>query len=146
MKKSFLYLCLVILLLFGFSASALCEELSFSDALKTCKKYYKQQELPRFGTSFTLTISLENKSGNCVYKEKISQGEDYNLLTCNFPKTSLDFISKTMEDYNAQYKTEIAKEKIFEAKMSSSNVMMDKYLGDPKYCKITGARAKQKSK
>ena len=140
MKKIFSFMVLSLLFMSGIANSM---ENTFPEALKTCQKYSKTQDLVRYGSVFTLSITLENKANGCVYKEKISQGQDYNLMTCTFPKNTLSVLSDLMSEYNKQYKTQIAKENIFEAKMTNNYTIMEKYLANPKYCKITANRANQ---
>ena len=62
------------------------------------------------------------------------------MLTCNFDKDQLLFMSDSMEKYSGIFKKELAKNKIFEAKMTTNGEVFQKYLANPKYCRITTSK------
>lgn len=116
----------------------------FTNALQTCEKYSQDGSIPYQGQVFNLKITLEKgKNGKCTYKEKIYQDSTgYELLTCNFDKDQLKFVANSMIEYSNLFKNELAKNKIFEAKLSSNGVVFQKYLVDKKYCQITHFKKK----
>lgn len=116
----------------------------FTNALSSCEKYSQDGSIPYQGQVFNLKITLEKgKGGKCTYKEKIYQDNTgYELLTCNFDKDQLKFIANSMNEYSDLFKKELAKNKIFEAKLSSNGVIFQKYLVDKNYCQITHFKKK----
>ena len=111
---------------------------NFSQALSTCENYSKEGSIKHKNETFDLLITLNKaKNGKCVYKEKIYQDDNYQMLTCNFEKSQLEFLSKSMEEFNTTFRKQIAQNNIFEAKMTTNGVIFQKYLIDPQYCKIT---------
>lgn len=114
--------------------------LNFSQALMSCENYSKEGTVQYKNETFNLLITLNKSKNKCIYKEKIYQNTDYQMLTCNFEKSQLDFLSKSMEEYNRTFKKEITKNPIYEAKMTSNGQIFQKYLIDPKYCKITHSK------
>lgn len=141
MKKNFIF-CLVLFFLISTTLVSFSKESEFSKAIKTCQNYTKNQDIIRGGEFFNIKVSLENKGNACVYKEKISQGDEFFVLTCNFSKNVLNYLSGQMEIYNDTYKNQIAKENIFEAKMTNNPAILDKYLSNPQYCNITTSKSK----
>lgn len=139
MKKISLLVCLVLLYACCVCHIAYSASSSFSYSLKSCQKYSKSADITRNGETYNMTITLDNKGNNCIYKEHVSQGPDFATLTCTFPKDALSFLSSTMEKYNDDFKVQIQKEPIFEAKMTNNNIIFQKYLADPHYCKITNS-------
>ncbi len=139
MKKSCLFVIFIaVFCIFGIACAK--EELTFPQALKTCETYSQNGSAAHQNTTFNLNISLEKKANKCVYKEKISLGKEYELLTCNFSMSDLEAMSKYMQDYNNVFKNEIAKNKIFGAKMTSNALVFQKYIADPKNCQITHSK------
>ena len=112
----------------------------FSKALRTCETYRQDGSIAHNGEVFDLTITLDKSRNKCVYKEKIYQGKKYQMLTCNFENGQLPAIADSMEKYTNFYKKEIAKNKIFEAKMTTNGEVFQKYLANPKYCTITHSK------
>lgn len=114
---------------------------NFSKAILNCENYSQDGSIAHEGEIFNILITLEKaKNGKCVYKEKIYQGKDYQMLTCNFDKNQLPFMADSMERFSDMFKKEIAKNKIFEAKMTTNGEIFQKYLADPKYCSITHSK------
>lgn len=113
---------------------------SFPQAIATCENYSKQGSIAHNNEIFNLLITLDKKGDKCVYKEKIYQNKDYQMLTCNFEQSQLEFLSKSMQEYNTTFKKQILKNDIFEAKMTTNGEIFQKYLIDPKYCKITHSK------
>lgn len=128
------------LLIAGFISLKAYALLTFPQALATCEKYSKEGSIQYKNETFNLSISLNKSKNKCVYKEKIYQDIGYQMLTCNFEKSQLDFLSKSMEEYNKAFRKEIAKNPIFEAKMTTNGQIFQKYLIDPQYCKITHSK------
>lgn len=126
------------------SALALEEKLqtSFTQAIKTCENYTKEGSSIFEGEEFDITITLNKTKKGCIYNEKISQGKNYQALTCNFSERQLNFIHDSMERYSAFFKKEIAKKPIFEAKLTNNGEVFQKYLIDPEICKITYSKKK----
>ena len=112
----------------------------FSKALRTCETYRQDGSITHNGEVFDLTITLDKSRNKCVYKEKIYQGKKYQMLTCNFENGQLPAIADSMEKFTNFYKKEIAKNKIFEAKMTTNGEVFQKYLANPKYCTITHSK------
>ncbi len=140
MKKSFLvasaFICTTAICL-----SAYAMQTNFSKALRTCEKFSQTGSIEKDNEVFNILVTLEKaKNGKCVYKEKIYQGSDYQMLTCNFDKDQLPFMSDSMEKYSGIFKKELAKNKIFEAKMTTNGEVFQKYLANPKYCHITTSK------
>lgn len=113
---------------------------NFSQALKTCETYLQAGVVEHQQEYFNVQISLDKKGEKCVYKEKIYQGKDYQMLTCNFDKGQLPFLADSMQKFNETFKKEIAKNKIFEAKMTTNGEIFQKYLIDKHICQITHSK------
>ena len=77
---------------------------------------------------------------SCIYKEKIFQGKNYQLLTCEFTQNELNYISNSMQRFNDTFRVQIAKNRIFEAKLTTNGEVFQKYLANPSYCKITHSK------
>ena len=141
MKKIFLILFFSIVTSLLSQNFAFCLESGFSRALKNCDKYSLNGAIPYNGEVFNLLITLnKGKNDKCVYKEKIYQDKNYQMLTCNFTKSQLSFMSSSMEKFNSEFKKQIAKNKIFEAKMTSNGEIFNKYLANPQFCTITHSK------
>ncbi len=139
MKKiSFLVLVLG-LLFFGYNSKINAQN-QFYKSIKTCENYSLQGSAEYNREIFNILVTLEKKGDKCVYKEKIFQGKNYQMLTCNFDKAQLPFLSDSMERFTNAFKKEIAKNNIFEAKMSTNGEIFQKYLVDKKYCQITHSK------
>ena len=113
----------------------------FPDALKNCEKYSNEGSAEKYNEVFNISITLEKaKNNKCVYKEKIYQDDHWELLTCNFEPSQLTFMSNSMKRFNEVFAKEIAKNRIFEAKMTTNGEIFQKYLANPKYCTITHSK------
>lgn len=124
--------------LFIFSAFIANAQISFPQAIKTCENYSKEGSISHNGEVFNLLITLSKARNNkCIYKEKIYQNKEFQMLTCEFNQTQQDFISDSMNNFNEKFKKEIAKNNIFEAKLTTNAEVFQKYLADPQYCEIT---------
>ena len=137
MKKT---LILVAVILFG--ALQVFAETEFSKALLNCDSYTQDGSIPYAGQIFNLKITLQKSKGKCVYKEKIYQDIGYEQLTCNFDKDGMKYISNSMSEFADVYKKEIAKNRIFEAKLTSNPDVFQKYLVEKKYCQISHFKKK----
>lgn len=115
---------------------------SFTQALKTCETYEQVGTIDHNNEHFSIQVNLEKKGDKCVYREKIFQGKDYQMLTCNFDKAQLPFLSDSMQRFNDTFKKEIAKNRIFEAKMTTNGEIFQKYLIDKHICQITHSKKK----
>ena len=140
MKKIFISVALAILAISPLKSSAEAY-LNFPSAVATCEKYSQEGAIEYGNEYFNLLITLEKKKGDtCIYKEKIYQGRNYQLLTCKFSPTELSYISNSMQRFNDTFKTQIAKNRIFEAKLTTNGEVFQKYLANPNYCKITHSK------
>ena len=139
MKKIAIFSVTVVLFLICFFCNQLSVAQSyFPQAIKTCEKYSQDGSASYNNETFGILITLQkSKNDMCTYKEKIYQGNEYQMLTCNFHSSQLADISDSMTRYNDTFRTEIAKNRIFEAKMTTNGEVFQKYLANPKYCKIT---------
>jgi len=110
----------------------------FTTAIRTCEAFSMEGEANHNSEIFDVSISLsKTKENACIYKEKISQGKNYELLTCRFEKGYLPYIAESMTKFNNYYAKEIAKNEIFSAKLTSNGDILNKYLVNPKICQIT---------
>lgn len=125
-----------------FSIGAVQAENAFSAAIRTCQPYSKDGAVVYEGQTFNILVTLQKKADKCVYKEKIYQDKKYQMLTCNFEKSQLGPIADSMEKYNKIFKVEIAKNSIFEAKMTTNGEVFQNYLANPKYCSISHSKEK----
>jgi len=133
MKKS---LFLIIIALFGCTQAF--GETAFIKALETCSNYSQEGSIPYNNEVYNLKITLQKGKGDsCIYKEKIYQDIGYEELNCNFTKNQLQFVANSMREYSNLFKNELAKNRIFEAKLTSNGVVFQKYLIEPNICKIT---------
>lgn len=113
-------------------------ETNFQKALTNCSSYSQKGAISYEGVSYPIEIYLQKSKGDiCTYKEKIYLDDSFELLTCNFNKNQLQFVTNSMKEYSELIKGEIAKNKIFEAKLTSNGVIFQKYLIEPNICKIT---------
>ncbi|MBR5303656.1 MAG: hypothetical protein IKU37_02385 [Candidatus Gastranaerophilales bacterium] len=136
MKKSFLIM--ISALLFVLSIYSAYAQSNFSQAIKTCENYSKNGSIKHNGEIFNLQITLTKaKNDKCIYREKIHQDKKHQTLTCEFKQIQQDFISDSMSRFNKIFEKEIAKNDIFEAKLTTNAEVFQKYLVDPQYCKIT---------
>ena len=138
MKKiiSLVFLCFVL----GLQMNAFAEkntQISFPEAIRTCEKYSNTGEAKYANETFGIAITLEKTRNHCVYKEKIFQGKDYQLLTCKFNEYQAKFIADSTEKYNKHFAKEIAKNNIFEAKLTNNGEIFQKYLINNAICEIT---------
>ena len=114
MKKWFLIFTLFI----SFQAFA---NNAFTNALKNCSDYLQQGQIPYKNEVYDITITLEKtKKNECLYKEKISQGDTFQQLNCKFTMYQIPAIHDSMVKFNEIFKAEIAKNRIFMAKMSTN--------------------------
>ena len=135
----------ILFLLMGIVLSSMevFAQTEFSKALATCEPYVQEGTIPYNGQIFNLRISLEKaRGGKCTYKEKIYQDIGYEELICNFEKNQLETISKSMDSFSNTFRKEMLKNKIFEAKLSSNGDIFQRFLVEPKICKITHAKKK----
>lgn len=139
MKKLLFYFLLVAFICLN-TTYALESNQNFPQAIKTCMEYSQTGSIAHNGEVFNILITLEKSKNKCVYKEKIFQDKNYQLLTCNFDESQLPFLSDSMQRFNNTFKKEIAKNKIFEAKMTTNGEIFQKYLANPKYCQITHSK------
>lgn len=112
--------------------------LPFYQAVKTCESYSNIGDGSYDNETFKIEITLQkSKNNHCIYKEKISQGPKYQLLTCDFLPYQLEYISNSMQRYNKYFSKQIPSGSIFEAKLTSNAEVFNKYVADPKNCKVT---------
>ena len=137
MKKNIALISIAFLTLFAHNFAT--AQSSFSQAVKTCETYSKEGIINHNSEAFNLLITLKQnkKNDKCIYKEKIYQDKDYQMLTCEFKQKHLGFISESMDKFGKIYYKEIAKNPIFEAKLTTNAEVFQKYLADPEICKIT---------
>ncbi len=141
MKKIFILFGVLSILTTTIICSQSSAQSSFATAIKTCEKYTKQGAVEKNNEVFNILITLEKtKNNKCLYKEKIFQDSKYELLTCNFEPIQLAFMSESMTRFNEVFKAQIAKDPIFEAKMTTNGEIFQKYLANPKYCTITHSK------
>ena len=134
---------IIIFAVMAFCSMQTFAQTEFSKALENCDPYVQEGSIPYSGQIFNLRISLEKaRGGKCTYREKIYQDIGYEELICNFEKNQLQSIAKSMESFSNTYKKELAKNKIFEAKMSSNGDIFQRFLVEPKICKITHSKKK----
>lgn len=130
---------IVITLLFRTCAFS---QTDFTKALKTCDKFSQSGAIDYSGQRYNLLITLDKTKKSCIYKEKIYQISGQQQLTCNFPFEQLEAIANSMDKFTSAYKNEIAKNKIYEAKLTANGEIFEQYLINPKYCKITRLKSK----
>lgn len=135
MKKIFLALTVFLFTSLILVANA---QIQFYEAIKNCQEYKKDGSITRQAETFNILITLNKAKGDkCIYKEKIYQNKEYQMLTCEFKQHHQDFISDSMKNFNNKYKNEISKNSIFEAKLTTNVEVFQKYLVDPAICNIT---------
>ena len=140
MKKIFLSITFAVLGFFALNSNAQAL-LSFPQAVATCENYSQQGGVEYNNEYFNILITLEKgRRDSCIYKEKIFQNKNYQLLTCEFHQTELDYISKSMQKFNDEFRVQIAKNRIFEAKLTTNGEFFQKYLANPNYCKMTHSK------
>jgi len=145
MKKYIISIVLGAALILGITNTVTAQQnansnIKFSDAIKTCENYSKDGAIEYEGQLFNILITLQKRGDTCIYKEKIYQGKDYQMLTCNFDKSQLAPISTSMAKYNNIFKKEISKNPIFEAKMTTNGEVFQNYLANPKFCSISHSK------
>ncbi|MBQ9150301.1 hypothetical protein IJX73_05150 [bacterium] len=142
MKKAFLNIAIVFVAFFVLNQTSFAQ-IPFPQAIATCEEYSQDGTIEYKGEAFDLTITLNKaKDNRCIYKEKIHQNRSYQMLTCEFTKNQLGFLSDSMTRFNKEFKKQIDKNKIFEAKMTTNGEIFQKYLVNPNYCKITHSKSK----
>ena len=115
----------------------------FYEAIKTCQKYNQTGAVTKQNQTFNIQVTLDKTKGNkCIYREKIFQGKEYQMLTCDFEQYQLDSMSKLMKDMSTKYASEISKNKIHGAKLTNNVEILETYLANPAICKITYSRQK----
>ena len=140
MKKTLLLSVSIFCILIGI-CSVYAMQTKFSKALLTCENFSQTGSIEKNNEVFNILVTLEKtKNGKCLYKEKIYQGREYQMLTCNFDEGQLPFMSKSMEKFSETFKKQLAKNPIFEAKMTTNGEVFQKYLANPKYCTITHSK------
>ena len=141
MKKIFHSLAIALFAIATINSANAQSLLSFPQAVATCEKYSQQGSIEHNNEIFNILITLEKKRGDsCIYKEKIFQGKNYQLLTCEFTQNELNYISNSMQKFNDTFRVQIAKNRIFEAKLTTNGEVFQKYLANPNYCKITHSK------
>ena len=141
MKKFFINIALVLMTFVAINQIA-CAQLPFAQAIATCEEYNQEGTIEFSGEAFNLTITLNKakKGDKCIYKEKIHQNKSYQMLTCQFSKNQLSALSNSMTRFNQEFKKQIDKNRIFEAKMTTNGEIFQKYLVNPNYCNITHSK------
>ena len=140
MKKNLFCLFLLVVAL-GVAVEKSIAKTKFSNAIATCEEYYQDGSIKYQNEYFNLTITLKPKGDKCIYKEKIHQGEDFQMLTCKFNKSQQKFISESMDRFYNTIQTQIGKNPIFEAKLTSNAEVFQKYLVDNQYCQISHSKS-----
>ena len=139
---------IVLLIVFGSFAAILkaYAQGSFYEAIKTCEPYSEIGSAKNAqGAIFGIQVTLEKTKNSCVYKEKVYQGQFYQLLTCKFDDAVLPVLSTSMAKYSQTYKKQIDENHIFGATMTHNQEVFDDFLINENYCKITGSRYSQKN-
>ena len=136
MKKLMLLSLGLVLLAFAFAKTY--AQTSFTQAIKTCEEYKNQGSIRHQDEIFNILITLNKAKGNrCIYKEKIYQDDKYQMLTCEFKQSHQDYIADSMNRFSQEFRKEIAKNNIFEAKLTTNAEVFQKYLVNADMCKIT---------
>ena len=121
---------------------AFCQT-EFLNALKTCENFTQEGSIEKNNELYNLKITLKKlKNDKCQYREKITQAIQEQTLICNFNKEQIYFITNSMLEFYKAFPKEIAKNKIFEAKLSTNGVIFQKYLIDKNYCTIEQLKRK----
>lgn len=115
---------------------------TFTQSLRTCEKYSQLGGVNHQGEFYNILITLEKTKKACVYKEKIYQNSGYQMLTCNFQMGQLSALADSMDKFTTAYAKPIAKNKIYEAKLTSNGEIFEQYLINPKYCQVTKSKTK----
>lgn len=138
MKKNLLFIFIASTLFLGLFNIAFAQT-NFTKALSTCEEYSQKGIIVHQNEAYTVQVTLQKgKKDNCVYKEKITIGQNIHLLTCTFNKMQTDNIAKTMNEFSEKYKTHMIKNPIFEAKLSTNAEIFQAYLTNHNYCQISG--------
>ena len=115
-----------IVLLFCAVTMKIYAQSDFIKAIKTCESYSQDGAIEHDGEVFNIRITLDKaKDNKCIYREKIYQ---------------VDFIANSMTRFSDMFKKQIAKNRIFEAKLTTNGEVFQKYLANPQYCKITHSK------
>ena len=138
MRKFLTFIFISSMFLFAFANA----ENTFTTALRTCNKYSQLGGVDFNGNYFNILITLDKSKKGCIYKEKIYQQSDYQMLTCTFQTGQLSSIADSMSKFTEAYKKEIAKNKIYEAKLTNNAEIFEKYLINSQICKITSSKTK----
>ena len=93
---------------------------SFTKALRTCEKYSQLGGVALGDQYYNILITLDKNKKSCTYNEKIYQSSGYQLLSCNFKTEQLGTIADIMDNFTEAYKKEVAKNKIYEAKLTNT--------------------------
>ena len=112
--------------------------LSFCDAIRHCNKTLAKI----LKGVYNIKVTLNKSKNKCVYNEKIYQGDTHQTLVCEFDSSQLENMANLMNAFYKAYPTQIAKNNIFEAKMSSNRDILKHYLMNPKYCKVIQSERK----
>ena len=146
MKKSVSALLLLMIFgAFGLILKANAQS-KFPEAIKTCEAYSEIGSAKNSqGGIFSIQVTLEKTKNACIYKEKVYQGQFYQLLTCKFDEPILPTLSSSMAKYNQTFKKQIDENPIFGATMTHNQDVFDNFLIKENYCKITGSRFNVKS-
>ena len=141
MKKT-VYFIYVLAFATSFFAIKSIAQSTFPAALKTCETYSQEGGVTHNSGYYKINISLSKEKNKCVYKEKISLGDNWDMLKCEFGMDQMSAISDSMQKFNDVFKNEIAKNPIFSAKMSTNSEIFNTYLANPKYCTILQSKKK----
>ena len=136
MRKSFFAL-LVLVFTFLFSQNITFGQTAFLEALNSCNPYTQEGMLSHKGVMYNIVISLKKlKDGKCQYKESISQINKVNTLTCKFNETQINYITDSMKRFYSTFEEEIAKNRIYEAKLTTNGEIFQEILINKTYCTI----------
>lgn len=140
MKRYIFNMFFVAFIVFLINSSAFAQ-LPFYEAVATCEEYKQEGSIDYSGETFDITITLnKTKNNKCIYKEKIHQNKSYQMLNCEFSKNQLGFLADSMKRFNQEFAKQIAKNRIFEAKMTTNGEIFQKYLVNPNFCTITHSK------
>ena len=127
---------------FVFTASTSNAQNAFTKSLRTCEKYSQLGGADYQNQYYNILITLEKNKKSCIYKEKIYQNTGYQMLTCKFDMGDVTGIADSMDNFVNHYKKEVAKNKIYEAKLTNNAEIFENYLINKKYCQITKSKTK----
>ena len=136
MKK--IIMSVLIILLCFLAISKVNAQSKFVNAIKTCEEYSNEGSVKYKNEVFNIRITLNKAKGKkCIYKEKIYQQKNYQMLTCEFKQKHQDYIAESMTKFHNEFASQIAKNNIFEAKLTSNAEVFQNFLVDQEICKIT---------